>query len=77
MGIEALNSAAWAAGFAMAGSEEAFEDTFEGTGATAKTVEARWTPGEAVLVREPTAEKSDWLKALLGLFGRRARVSPA
>jgi hypothetical protein len=73
MGIEALNSAVWAAGFAMAGSEEAFE----GTGATAKTVEARWTPGEAVLVREPTAEKSDWLKALLGLFGRRARVSPA
>jgi hypothetical protein len=73
MGIEALNSAAWAAGFAMAGSEDAFEDT----DAKAKTVEARWTPGEAVLVREPTAEKSDWLKALLGLFGRRARVSPA
>ena len=73
MGIEALNSAAWAAGFAMAGSEDAFEDT----SATAKTVETRWTPGEAVLVREPPREKSDWLKALLGLFGRRARVSPA
>jgi hypothetical protein len=77
MGIEALNSAAWAAGFAMAGSEDAFEDTFEGTGAAARTVETRWTPGEAVLVREPPGEKSDWLKALLGLFGRRARVSPA
>jgi hypothetical protein len=76
MGIEALNSAAWAAGFAMAGSEDAFEDT-DATATMAKTVEARWTPGEAVLVREPEAEKSDWLKALLGLFGRRARVSPA
>ena len=73
MGIEALNSAAWAAGFAMAGCEEAFEDTDR----TAKAAEARWTPGEAVLVREPPAERSDWLKALLGLFGRRARVSPA
>ena len=73
MGIEALNSAAWAAGFAMAGSE----DTFEDTDATAKRVETRWTPGEAVLVRERPGGKSEWLRALLGLFGRRPRVSPA
>jgi len=76
MGIEALNSAAWAAGFAMAGDEEAFEDT-DATAMTVKAAEARWTPGEAVLVREPPGERSDWLKALLGLFGRRAPVSPA
>jgi hypothetical protein len=76
MGIEALNSAAWAAGFAMAGDEEAFEDA-DGAARTVGTAEARWTPGEAVLVREPPGERADWLKVLLGLFGRRAPVSPA
>jgi hypothetical protein len=73
MGIERLNSAARAAGFAMATSEETFED-LKGV---AKGVDAQWRPGEAILVREAPAQRADWIKALLALFGRRAPVSPA
>jgi hypothetical protein len=73
MGIEKLNSAAWAAGFAMAPPEDSFEEA----GSAVKTVTTQWRPGEAVMVREPSIDRSDWLKALFGLFGRRAPVSPA
>lgn len=73
MGIETLNIAAYAAGFAMAGSEEAFD----GLGAEARAVEPRWQPGRAVLVREAPESRTDWISLLQGLFGRRAPVSPA
>jgi hypothetical protein len=73
MGIEQLNSAAWAAGFAMAASEEDFEDGC----VVVEPVEAQWTPGRAVVVRGPAADRTDWLRALLSLFGRRAPVSAA
>jgi hypothetical protein len=73
MGIEQLNSAAWAAGFAMAACEEDYRD-----GCTAvQPVEAPWTPGQAIMVRQPEMERTDWVRALMGLFGRRDRVSPA
>ncbi|HEY1246578.1 MAG TPA: hypothetical protein VGF29_17265 [Hyphomicrobiaceae bacterium] len=76
MGIEKLNSAAWAAGFAMAASEDAFEDAVRLTEATA---EGQWRPGEAVLVRESSADRADWIKALFGYLHlrRRAPVSTA
>jgi hypothetical protein len=75
MGIEALNSAAWAAGFAMATAEDAFDDGCPNPAQTlnAQSVNAQWRPGEATLVHE---RPGDWFKAILSLFGRR-RVSPA
>jgi hypothetical protein len=73
MGIEQLNSAAWAAGFAMASSEEDYEDGC----VFVEPVETQWTPGRAVMVREPSADRTDWLRALLSLFGRRAPASAA
>jgi hypothetical protein len=73
MGTEQLNSAAWAAGFAMAASEDEYEDGC----AVVQPVETQWTPGWAIMVRERDVERADWLRALLGLFGRRVRVSPA
>ena len=75
MGMETLNSAARAAGFAMAASDEPYEDVK----AEVKVVEAQWRPGEAILLQaDPTQRKpgsGDWIKGVLGLFGRRA--SPA
>jgi hypothetical protein len=74
MGIERLNTAARAAGFAMATSEEPFDDVgLSGM----QALNSQWRPGEAALVHAPPSERGDWLKAVLGLFGRRARVSPA
>ncbi|MBO0763038.1 MAG: hypothetical protein J2P50_00350 [Hyphomicrobiaceae bacterium] len=74
MGIETLNSAAWAAGFAMAASEDAFDDAVR---VKEEAADTDWRPREAVLVRP--VEKSDRLKALFGFFhfSRRAPVSPA
>jgi hypothetical protein len=76
MGIETLNSAARAAGFAMAASEDAFDDA---VGLTEATADAKWRPGEAVLMRESPVDRADWIKILLGYFhfGRRAPVSTA
>jgi hypothetical protein len=78
MGIETLNSAARAAGFAMAASDEPYEEI----GADAKAVETQWRPGEAVLLDGPPKFGRrpgivDWVKGALGLFGRRAPASPA
>jgi hypothetical protein len=73
MGIEQLNSAVWAAGFAMAASEDDYEDGC----AIVPPVETQWTPSRAILVRERAVERTDWVRALLALFGRRAPVSPA
>jgi hypothetical protein len=73
MGIESLNSAARAAGFAMAAPDDPFEDVVS----PLRAVETPWRPGEAVLVGETPAERFDWMRALLSLFGWRAPVSPA
>jgi hypothetical protein len=85
MGIEQLNNAAWAAGFAMAASEDDYE---EGC-VIVQAVETQWTPsrtpdrtpdgttGRTTPVREPEVERVDWVKTLLAAVGRRARVSPA
>jgi hypothetical protein len=73
MGIEQLNSAVWAAGFAMASSEE---DYREGCAIVIQPAQGQWMPSQAILVREPD-ERADWFKGLLGLLGRRDRVSPA
>jgi hypothetical protein len=73
MGIEQLNSAVFAAGFAMASSEDDYEDGC----AIVQPAPTQWTPGQALMVRGRDADKADWVSALLGLFGRRAPVSPA
>ena len=76
MGIERLNSAARAAGFAMAASEEPYAEIK----AEAKTAETQWRPGEAVLPSEPARTGlriGEWMRSMLGLFGRRAPASSA
>jgi hypothetical protein len=73
MGNEQLNSAARAAGFAMAASEDEYQDGC----VTVLPAEAQWTPGTVVMVRERRSERADWMRALLALLGRRAPVSPA
>lgn len=75
MGMETLNNAARAAGFAMAASDEPHE--------VARTEDtAQWRPGEAVLMYEPPTlgrvpRVGDWVKGVLSLLGRRAPASPA
>ena len=74
MGIEALNNAARAAGFAMA----APDDTPEEEVAQRPAVETSWRPGTAVNVLSPTrqvprpSQVSDWFKTMLGAAGRGA-----
>ena len=58
----------------MATSEEPYDDVCPDA---ALALNAQRRPGEAMLVQEPPSERGDWLKAVLGLFGRRPRVSPA
>ena len=76
MGIETLNSAARAAGFAMAASDEPYEQVKAET----KTA-VDWRPSEAITLASPTLasphKTADWLRSMLGLFGRRAPASPA
>ena len=76
MGMETLQSAARAAGFAMATSEDCEEER------SPREVErTQWRPTEAVLL--PLAEPqqpgkfADAMKAVLGFFGRGAPASPA
>ncbi len=73
MGIEQLNSAVLAAGFAMAASEDDYEDGC----VVVQPAATQWMPGQALMVRGRDADRADWVRALLGLFGRRAPVSPA
>jgi hypothetical protein len=76
MGIEALNNAARAAGFAMAASEEHYPEVE----VVAESAEAQRRPGEAVLAHEPikpARRAGDWIRGLLGLFGRRLPASSA
>jgi hypothetical protein len=78
MGIETLNCAAHAAGFAMAAPEEAYEDlealppTVVATPErSSRLTELQWQPGHGVLLHERPAERGDWIGVLLSLFGRR------
>ena len=76
MGMETLNSAARAAGFAMAASDEPYEQVKVETKAAAD-----WRPSEAITLASPNLQAphktADWLRSMLGLFGRRAPASPA
>jgi len=73
MGNETLYTAAHAAGFAMAGSEEMFDDTPPaGPSGARAAVETQWQPGRAVLALGAPADKGDWIAAFLALFRRRA-----
>jgi hypothetical protein len=72
MGIETLNTAARAAGFAMAADEVAEDGKTE-----AKVEGESWRP-DAVQPAPDTAEAkampsaADWFKSLFGMSGRRA-----
>jgi hypothetical protein len=68
MGMETLNSAARAAGFAMAASDE--------IGTERKAEPATWQAPEPVLDQasagKPQLSLMDWIKGLFGASGRRA-----
>jgi hypothetical protein len=74
MGIETLHTAARAAGFAMAASDEVAEEKK----AEAKVETESWSSGDAVLtaadtpVAKAVPSTAEWLKSLLGMSGRRA-----
>jgi hypothetical protein len=78
MGIEKLNSAARAAGFAMAPPEDPLDDVSGPTdpatalvkAAGVKAAGAPWRPGRAILVRHAARDRTDWLSVLLGLLRR-------
>lgn len=74
MGIESLNTAAWAAGFAMASGD----DPAEPVKSSAKTAPVSWQAGEAVLrpttfdaPAKSSVSPTEWVKGMLSL-GRRA-----
>jgi hypothetical protein len=76
MGMETLNSAARAAGFAMAASDEPYEDV-----KAEKTAQPEaWRPTQAVMLAPIAIERhyrtADWLRSMLSFFGRRAPASP-
>ena len=76
MGMETLNNAARAAGFAMAASDEPYEQVK----AEGKPVPA-WRPSEALVLPAASLQaphrSAEWLRSMLGFFGRRAPASPA
>ncbi len=67
MGIETLNNAAHAAGFAMAAPEEPFEDFSAEIGSST----AQRQPSRAILAQGALGDRADWVSLFLGLFGRR------
>lgn len=70
MGIETLNNAARAAGFAMAGTDEIFEER--------KVDQAPVSPESVALVTPVRRQGvTEWVRSHLGSFGRRAPASPA
>jgi hypothetical protein len=84
MGIEALNNAARAAGFAMAASEEPYGEveivTIEAAAAVEVARAEPRQPATAAALREPARTVSrvgDLVRGMLGLFGRRAPASSA
>ena len=75
MGMETLNSAARAAGFAMAASDEPYEQA-----ARIKIETVQWRPAEPLLLAPtgPRANRtSDWRTVFWSMLGRRAPASPA
>jgi len=76
MGMETLNNAARAAGFAMAASDEPYEEVKT----EVKVETTGWRPSEAKMLTPGRLEghhkAGDWLRTMLGLFGRRAPASP-
>jgi hypothetical protein len=66
--METLNSAARAAGFAMAASDE--------IGTERKPEASTWRPGDPVLEKAPANKPQvsliEWIKSLFGASGRRA-----
>ena len=75
MGIETLNTAAHAAGFAMATSDEAAQDGK----VEAKTETESWRSGDAIMLTPEDSDAvktatsaADWVKGLFGMSGRRA-----
>ena len=74
MSMEKLNTAARAAGFAMATSDEGSQESK----VEAKTETETWRSSEAILLHQdaqataPKASATDWFKSLFGLSGRRA-----
>lgn len=71
MGMETLNNAAHAAGFAMAASDDPYEAV------RTETKPSDWRAGEPVLRHVEPADqrasrKGEWARSLFGLFGRRA-----
>ena len=71
MGMETLNTAARAAGFAMAGTEEIFEER--------KTEPVPVSAGTALVPVAPMRPQGmmEWLRSYLGFLGGRAPASPA
>jgi len=74
MSMETLNTAARAAGFAMATSDEGLQESK----VEAKPEAEAWRSSEAALLLQgpqeavPKASAADWFKSLFGLSGRRA-----
>jgi len=76
MSIETLNSAARAAGFAMAMSDEPVEESKT----KGKPESASWRPGEAILLdqAETTAKAAaSFAERVKGVFGVLGRSAPA
>jgi len=76
MSIETLNSAARAAGFAMAMSDEPAEESKT----EEKPENASWRPGEAILLdpTETTAKAAaSFAERVKGVFGALGRRAPA
>jgi hypothetical protein len=74
MGIETLNTAARAAGFAMAASEEVAQESKVPAGIATEAWPSE--PGlpapEHEAKVEATAGAGEWLKSIFGVFGRGA-----
>ncbi len=71
MSMETLNTAARAAGFAMATSDEGSQESK----VEAKLEAEAWRSGEAIKDPQDTTRKAsavDWFKSLFGLLGRGA-----
>jgi hypothetical protein len=71
MGMETLNTAARAAGFAMAGTEEIFEER--------RPEPVPVSAGTALVPTAPIRPQGmmEWLRSYLGFLGGRAPASPA
>jgi hypothetical protein len=76
--METLNNAARAAGFAMAGTDELYEEPKP----AATPVGEDWQSAGAVTPQDLSISVRqhrglDWFRSLFALFGRRAPASPA